>query len=291
MGCPHLQGCSQFVDAENVEQADRPHCLTHGGSEHRPETVVSGELAAVLPNTYLAAPVADDPAWLTAAVGWNPNAVVCGPAAAGLSFWPELRVPEIDVAVRTRIERSGYRFWRRQIPAEFLARRNGILLTNPAITAVDMIVSHGGEVIDRVLRSRMARLPHLWEAVAATTFRSGNVDRRKLLIDSKSEPWSEAERLADRILRAAGLGGWRTNHRLVVCGTVRYIDIAFTDVKLAIEIDGYQYHSDPDSFRRDRIRHNQLVRGGWRVLHFTYQTLVDDPEGVAELISTMISRR
>ena len=47
------------------------------------------------------------------------------------------------------------------------------------------------------------------------------------------------------------------------------LDLAFPDVLLAIEIDGWAWHTDPDRFRDDRRRQNALVTAGWMVLRFT----------------------
>lgn len=47
------------------------------------------------------------------------------------------------------------------------------------------------------------------------------------------------------------------------------VDIAFPEVKLAIEIDGWQHHGKTlDAFKSDRKRQNLFVAHGWRVLRF-----------------------
>jgi very-short-patch-repair endonuclease len=70
------------------------------------------------------------------------------------------------------------------------------------------------------------------------------------------------------------------NHRIVLEGQVLVIDIAFVAVKVAVEIDGWAYHSSVGAFQRDRRRQNLLVRNGWRVLRFTYHDLIDRPDEV-----------
>lgn len=48
------------------------------------------------------------------------------------------------------------------------------------------------------------------------------------------------------------------------------LDIAITARRLAIEIDGYEFHGKHlNDFKRDRERQNLLVLHGWRVLRFT----------------------
>lgn len=43
-----------------------------------------------------------------------------------------------------------------------------------------------------------------------------------------------------------------------------YIDFAFPDVRLGIEVGGRAFHSGPVAEQRDSIRHNQLTALGWR---------------------------
>ena len=126
-------------------------------------------------------------------------------------------------------------------------------------------------------------------ALRATPYRIGNTDRRRLLLDSRDEPWSAAERLAHRILRAAGIRGWKANYRVRCRGRTYYLDIAFPGLKLAVEIDGRFHGLDGAVFENDRFRQNELVRSGWMVLRFTWQMLIEDPEGVVEMVRGALS--
>ena len=45
----------------------------------------------------------------------------------------------------------------------------------------------------------------------------------------------------------------------------------YPELKLAIEVDGFEHHSSPDAFQRDRTRQNRLVALGWTVLRFTWE--------------------
>ena len=55
------------------------------------------------------------------------------------------------------------------------------------------------------------------------------------------------------------------------------IDCAYPDRKLAIEVDGFEHHSSPEAFQRDRTRQNRLVALGWTVLRFTWHDVVHRP--------------
>jgi len=52
------------------------------------------------------------------------------------------------------------------------------------------------------------------------------------------------------------------------------IDLAYPELKLAIEIDGWEHHRTRSAFDDDRVRANDLVVAGWNVLRFT-STMTD----------------
>ena len=172
----------------------------------------------------------------------------------------------------------GFSFNRRYVPADLITEREGLRYSVPALTAIDMATFACSDAIDVALRVRATTLTRMYEALRKTPHRAGNRERLKLLIDSRSEPWSAAERLSHRLLRAAGIKGWETNLPVRVAGQLFYIDIAFRQQKLAIEIDGRIHETDQDLFESDRWRQNALVAAGWRVLRFTMAMLRDHPE-------------
>ncbi len=65
------------------------------------------------------------------------------------------------------------------------------------------------------------------------------------------------------------------------CRSLGYeIDVAFPARRLAVEVDGWAWHSGVDRFRWDRQRQNALVNAGWRVLRFTWHDFTARPEAV-----------
>lgn len=69
-------------------------------------------------------------------------------------------------------------------------------------------------------------------------------------------------------------------HRVVsAAGLVAYLDLAFPDVLLAIEIDGYVAHTRPTAFRHDRARQNTLVTElEWTILRYTPFEIASAPD-------------
>ena len=253
--------------------------------------VRQGKLVPVLPGVYAQPEVARNVEMLIRAVSLrHPDAVVFGGAAARVSFWPEAPMRTIDVAASTRVaSRSGYTFSRRHIPAELVIERDRLRFTTPALTAIDLATFECADAIDIALRTRAATLEGMYEALRLTPNRAGNQQRLRLLIDSRNEPWSAAERLAHRILRAARFTGWEANFAVFLEGRRYYIDIAFPHIKLAIEIDGRLHEEDHDLFESDRWRQNALVADGWRVLRFTWEMLNKHPEVLVAAILQAIA--
>jgi hypothetical protein len=79
-------------------------------------------------------------------------------------------------------------------------------------------------------------------------------------------------------------GRWITLHPGFIwsaAGKLEYwIDDAFGARRLAVEVDGWAWHSDVDRFAQDRRRQNALVLAGWTVLRFTWHDLMSRPQAV-----------
>jgi very-short-patch-repair endonuclease len=220
---------------------------------------------------------------------WEPDAILVDEAAAWVSFWPEVRVPRIACTVRHRRRpQLGYEFKRRQIPPELVVSRSGLRITSPALTALDLCATIGGDAIDQALRTRATTLAHLHRAMELTAARVGNRTRRQLLLDSRAEPWSEAERSFHRLLRKAGITGWKANRPVVLDDSTCYVDVIFHEIKLIVEIDGRLFHTAAEVFETDRWRQNQLVLNGWCVLRFTWTMIREQPETVLTTVREAI---
>jgi hypothetical protein len=50
-------------------------------------------------------------------------------------------------------------------------------------------------------------------------------------------------------------------------------------VKIIVECDGFEYHSDPTAFQRDRVRDRQLMEAGFRVRRYSGSEIFKDPIG------------
>ncbi len=108
---------------------------------------------------------------------------------------------------------------------------------------------------------------------------------RRLLQAADHGARSAAERLLLKLLRDAGVTGWRANHPV---GGYR-VDVAFPLAHVAIEVDGFAFHSGAEEFQIDRMRQNRIVLLNWQVLRFTWLDLTEYPDRVVAVIRSAIS--
>lgn len=255
-----------------------------------------GVLERPLPGVFALPGTADafHPAVIAGALWAGPDAVLVGRAAAKLTFWPGLDVDDLEFAIgyRRRVRVKRWVKFFRKVPEQFIWQLGAIRLTSPALTAVDLAAGpKGGDVIDRVVREGAASLEHLWEAFYAQPDRRGNPIRRALLEDSRDEPWSEAERELHRLLRAQKVIGWKTNRLVRVAGKNYYVDLLFEALKVAVEVDSWEFHGDRESFERDRRRRNELEAAGYLVLNFTWRQITEDRGWVLDCICRALALR
>ena len=90
-----------------------------------------------------------------------------------------------------------------------------------------------------------------------------------------------------RLLRSANITGWKANQR--VAGYE--VDVLFRDAKVAIEIDGFAFHSDADDFQHDRIKQNAIALTGYQMLRFTWLDLTEYPDRVLREVEHAIRAR
>jgi very-short-patch-repair endonuclease len=247
----------------------------------------SGHWRRCAPGVYFAEDHAfTDAARIRAAVwGYGGRATATGLAAA---WWHQLikyppDVVEVTVPRACRLEfRTGTRLRRRDLKAVDVVERGGLRVTTLELTAIEAAVRRGGgpAVMDTALQ-RHTELPHLWRVHLQNKGRHGSPRARILLQAAGDRTQSHAERLFIQLLTSHGITGWIAN--FVADGYS--IDVAFPGSKVAVEIDGWAFHSDPDAFRKDRVRQNHLTLRGWTILRFTWRDLTEQPDRViAELL-------
>lgn len=221
----------------------------------------------------------------------DPAAVLVGLSAAFALDWPRLPEPSTCTAASVlREKRQGFSLTRRRISPDHIIEVGGVRATSPALTALDLARAVGPSAIDDALRMGIP-LSQLWDTLEATPGRRGNETLRQWLKDSRDEPWSPAERAAHVVLRKVGITGWHANYPVKVRGRRAYVDLAFPELRLAIEIDGGEFHSSWADRNRDMARDRDLLDMDWVTYRFPASLLFDDPDAFIAAVQASIKAR
>ncbi|HJQ41691.1 MAG TPA: DUF559 domain-containing protein [Jatrophihabitantaceae bacterium] len=175
------------------------------------------------------------------------------------------------------------------VPDSATTTIDGLPITTRAWTLLDHVgrlpASAALRLIDRGLQRGWVTRREIARRVAEFPGRQGNRTLRRMLDATADGAAANSERKLHALLRQAGIGGWIANYEVRMDGVlVAVVDVALPAEHLAIEVDGFAFHSDVDRFQRDRQRQNTLVANGWTVLRFTWHDLVERPGYVVATI-------
>ncbi|MDK3256373.1 DUF559 domain-containing protein [Blastococcus capsensis] len=95
-----------------------------------------------------------------------------------------------------------------------------------------------------------------------------------------------------QVFCAPGMPAFVQQRPVTVAGRTHYLDVAYEDVLLAVEMDGAAWHGSREQRERDIRRDALLATIGWQTLRFGYRRLTSDPEGCRrELHAVHAARR
>ncbi|MGH9183537.1 MAG: hypothetical protein ACRDZ9_06980, partial [Acidimicrobiales bacterium] len=137
-----------------------------------------------------------------------------------------------------------------------------------------MSVEQLGIATDYARRHNLLTLRDLQRCVAGLYPAPGRRRTRiHAVLRARLEHHDESESgLEVRVLRAivaAGLPEPVQQYWVRLGDHRRRIDLAYPDLKLAIEVDGWTHHGPRSAFDADRARGNELEIADWDRLHFT----------------------
>jgi len=204
--------------------------------------------------------------------------------------------PEIVVQKRRRVRVAGAVVHRSSaLVGGDITSRNRLRVTKPIRTAVDLgVVLSPMDVADVLVRARQLRLfePDAVAAAIATMSRPGRngIRTARAALDLVMI----GDRPADSVLELRFHHGpgrllppYAYQHPVRVAGRTYYIDFAYPDLRLAIEVDGYDKRRSRRSLDDDARRANHLTLAGWTILRFTWARVVHDAAAVAAEVGAM----
>ena len=236
-------------------------------------------LVPLHPGVYLVGPVHPPLAHEAAAL------LACGPRAY-LSHTTAARVWNLPVEGNEGIVVTVVGRWRRSLTGVVvhsignlsdgdLRRRHGLPVSSPSLTLLDLAgvlsPAHLASALNEARVQRSVTDARLHETLNAHPKRRGAGALRQLL-ESERGPKITRSAAELRALRVMHDHGIEPDASDVEVGPYR-VDFWFERERVAVEVDGYRYHSTPKRFVRDRRKIAYLAARGIQVVPLTWDDL------------------
>jgi len=254
--------------------------------------LATGWLRRMFRGVYLVGPLeAPHSRAMAATLAAGAGALLSHYAAAVLWCVRPPREGPIDVTVPGRKTRArpGIRAHRSDLHQADMTRKDGIPVTSPARTLLDLATTATPRDLARATEEaqvrRLVSTHSLNEQSSRYPTHRGTAALRKVIRSDPAFTRSEAERRMIELIRAARLPTPETNVRI----DGHEVDLVWREARLVVEIDGYAFHSSRSSFERDRRRDAALAGGGWRVVRVTWRQLTDEPEAVVATLAAALA--
>lgn len=238
---------------------------------------------------------------LAACLAWGEGAVVSHRAAAALWGFPGFEPRGVELSVpRGRQRGHGHTVHRPvSLTRVDVTTSDAIPLTTAARTLIDVAACAPldlvEEALDDALRRRLVTVGLLQRRLQELRDpgRRGCGAMARLIsarANTANVPQSVLETRLLRALRRAGLPMPAIQHRIRTHRGPAVIDFAYVESRVAIEADGFRWHSSRQQWDRDQARNNALTMLGWTVVHVTWPQLRDRPAEVIDAIRVTLSR-
>lgn len=186
------------------------------------------------------------------------------------------------------------------IPAVDVTVVDAIPVTTPARTMIDLAAMIPRETVEEALDDALRRG---LTSISRLRWRIDELARRgrpgiaivRALLDARMNkttvPQSVLETRLLRMIKRAGLPAPRCQHEIKDRGKlIAIFDFAYPDVRLAIEADGYRWHTGRLRWEQDLARRNAVTARGWRMIHLTATDLERRPQEFVGTIAAALSR-
>ena len=208
-----------------------------------------------------------------------------------------LAVPPRDDSVHLTIPASrkakvrGANVWRsRNLSSRDVTHCRRFRVTNLARTMVDLasVLEDGWlrAAFDSAVRQHNGNVGWIWHALARCGRGRRGVSRLRALL----EEYRRGEEVPDSALESLGLELARATgrkpklHYDVLDGArhVAEVDLAWPELRLCVQFDGWKHHGTREAFVKDRARDRALFLLGWTVLRYPWDDVVREPDTVIE---------
>ena len=289
-----LAGVQRGVVARHqlLDHGVGPGAIAHALSTRR--------LHIVLPRIYGALPVSALPPLAreqAAILAHEPDAYLSHASAAMLWGLDKRPSREVDITVVGRhAGRAGHGV--RIHFATALDRRDtrmraGLPVTAPARTILDLAPSLATrqleQIFDEALHARLMRRTEVRAMLERHPRRPGSVRVAALAHEDRTTAWTrgDTERRLLELLRKARLPVPEVNTSY---GPFE-LDFFWPAQRLAVETDGYEFHSSRRDLERDHQRDLELQAAGVMIVRFSWRQVRDEPELVIAQLAGLLAMR
>ena len=264
--------------------------------------IASGAWQRLFPRVYWVG--RGEPPWETRALAlvlWGGRGCALSHETAAALWKLEGFRPSQFVLTTPRSARSpgpDVRIHRAALTPRDVSTLDGIAVTSVARTVLDLSAGHPDAVVeaalDEVLCRKLVTPAQLRWFVRSLGPKGPAGTKRLRRLLSRREPSaaseSALERRVWRLLVQSGLPAPVAQH-VVRDGSdfVARVDFAYPAHRVAIEVDGYRWHSGRAAWARDLRRRNRLTELGWLVLHVTHADLTERPDEIVKRIRRVLS--
>lgn len=225
---------------------------------------------------------------MAAVLACGPGAALSHRSAAALWGFGEEHEDYIDVSVRRPSEARipGIRCHRRPaLPAEAIATRLGIPVTQPVQTFLDLTIVAGPRDLERAINEADKR-----DVIDADALRKAldnhagerGVRPLRRILDKHTFRLSddELERFFRPLAAAAGLPVPLTKQIV----DEFEVDFFWPELGLVVETDGWRYHRTPSAQTRDALRFQAHTASGLTPLRFSHWQVKHEPRHVLDIL-------
>ncbi len=213
---------------------------------------------------------------------------------------PQGESVEVTVPESRKATVRGAKVWRsRNLSPSDIAKRGRFRVTNLARTIIDLaaVLDEGWlrACFDSAVRQNKSNVGWISRTLAKYGPGKRGVGRLRALVDE----YRQGDEVPDSVLESLGVelaratGRKPTLHWNVLDGARRVaeVDLAWPELKLCVEFDGWKTHGSRAAFVRDRARDRELFPLGWTVLRYTWDDVVHDRDTIVDqLVQSYESR-
>lgn len=260
-----------------------------------------GRLQRVFPRVY-AAPGSVEVTSIrdaAAVLSVGGDAAVSGPSALRRWQLPTLDDPRVNVIVcRTSRPRSRHPdlvVHRTKLPTESVLLDGVATQTRPHAIAWAWVELKGAARRAPAIAA-VQRGDVLADEIRLVARQAIRMNGRKQLIElcdvleagchSELEIWGY-----QNVFDVPDLRGARRQRPIRVDGRLFYLDLAYEAERVAVELDGRQFHSSPEQWERDIRRDLALATVGWQTVRLSHRRLTTDVDGCRRDVLRVLAAR